>query len=141
MSSKTRHLYEFGPFRLDPAERLLLRDNEPVPLTPKAFEVLVALVEGGGRLVGKDELMSRLWPGSFVEEANLTNSVYALRKALGGESEGRRYVETVPKHGYRFAAEVTSLTDAPQDVLVVEKRTLTETRTGLESVSGRLTIT
>ena len=126
MSTETRHFYEFGPFRLDPAERLLLRDGEPVRLKPKDFEMLVVLVERSGRLVEKDELMRRLWPDSFVAEANLTNSVYTLRKALGG---GQEYIETVPKHGYRFVAEVRSLPDARGEVLVVEKHTLTRTVT------------
>ena len=125
MSSKTRPSYEFGPFLLDPAERLLLRNGETVPLTPKAFEVLVLLIEEGGRLVGKEELMNRLWPDSFVQEANLTNSVYAIRKALGGGQGEETYVENVPKHGYRFVAEVRVVPEALQEVLVVEKHTLT----------------
>lgn len=83
MSTHPQHLYEFGPFRLDTAEKLLLRDGEPVPLTPKAFETLLALVERSGHLVKKDELMKVVWADAFVEESNLTNNVYALRKMLG----------------------------------------------------------
>src|SRR4029450_10748525 len=106
MSTDSRHLYEFGPFRLDTAEQLLLRDGKPVPLTPKAFEMLVALVERSGHLVEKEELMKVVWADAFVEESNLTNNVYALRKMLGQGENGRSYIETVPKRGYRFTAAV-----------------------------------
>ena len=118
----SQHLYEFGPYRLDTAERLLLREGEPVPLTPKAFETLVALVERSGHLVGKDELMKVVWSDAYVEESNLTNNVYALRKMLGQGENGRSYIETIPKRGYRFTAPVKEL---PGEMLVVEKRTLT----------------
>ena len=118
----SQHIYEFGPFRLDTAEKLLLRDGEPVPLTPKAFETLVALVERSGHLVEKGELMKVVWSDAFVEESNLTNNVYALRKMLGQGENGRSYIETVPKRGYRFTAPVKAL--AP-DTVVVEKRTIT----------------
>lgn len=77
MSKQAKQLYEFGPFSVDSAERVLLRDGRPVPLTPKAFDLLVALVENSGHLLGKDELMQRLWPGTFVEEANLSNNIDA----------------------------------------------------------------
>lgn len=107
-------MYEFGPFRLDPAERLLLREGRSVRLTPKAFAVLVMLVERGGRLVGRDELMEALWPGVFVEDGNVDNCVHLLRKAMG---DGQSYIETVPKHGYRFVADVRALADegGPED--------------------------
>ena len=98
--------YEFGPFRIDLGERLLRRGGNVVPLTPKAVETLVALVERRGRLVSKDELMGRLWPGTFVEEANLTNQVSLLRKALGDNAAEPAYIETVPRRGYRFIADV-----------------------------------
>ena len=120
MSKKQPHLYEFGPFRLDTAEQLLLRDGQAVALTPKAFETLVILIERRGHLVEKDELMEALWPETVVEEANLTNNVWALRKTLGEGQRGNRYIETVPKRGYRFVASVTELSEA-QDVLVIEK--------------------
>ena len=122
MSTRAQHLYEFGPYRLDTAEQLLLRDGEPVPLTPKAFETLLALVERGGHLVEKDELMKVVWSDAFVEESNLTNNVYALRKLLGPGENGRSYIETVPKRGYRFTAAVRELS---AEALVIEKRTLT----------------
>jgi TolB-like protein/DNA-binding winged helix-turn-helix (wHTH) protein/Tfp pilus assembly protein PilF len=122
MSTRRQHLYEFGPYRLDTAEQLLMRDGEPVPLTPKAFETLVALVERNGHLVEKDELMKLVWSDAFVEDSNLTNNVYALRKMLGEVENGRSYIETVPKRGYRFTAPVKELS---AEALVVEKRTLT----------------
>lgn len=122
MSTHPQHLYEFGPYRLDTAERLLSRNGEPVPLTPKAFEMLVALVQRSGHLVEKDELMKVVWSDAFVEESNVTNNVYALRKMLGHGENGESYIETVPKRGYRFTARVKEL--APE-TLVVEKRTFT----------------
>ena len=122
MSTHSQHLYEFGPYRLDTAERLLLRDGIPVPLTPKAFETLVALVQRSGHLVQKDELMKVVWSDAFVEESNLTNNVYALRKMLGQGENGQSYIETVPKRGYRFTGRVKELSP---ETLVVEKRTIT----------------
>ncbi len=136
MSRQARHLYQFGTFRLDTAERQLLRDGEPVPLTPKAFETLVLLVERSGHLVEKEELMKTLWPDSFVEEANLTNNVWTLRKILGGDQYGQRYIETVPKRGYRFIASVRELPDASEE-LVIEKHTLTRIVTEEQEAGGR----
>ncbi len=98
---------QFGDFTLDVTERLLLRDGRPVPLTPKAFDVLAALAARPGRLVTKDELLKEVWPDSFVEESNLAYHVFALRRALGESAEGQKYVETVPKRGYRFVAQVS----------------------------------
>ncbi|MDQ3686093.1 MAG: alpha/beta fold hydrolase, partial [Acidobacteriota bacterium] len=113
MSSKpAKRLYEFGSFIVDAAEGLLLRDGQPIPLTPKAFETLIALVENSGHVLGKDELMRRVWPDSFVEENNLSQNISILRKALGdGVAGGQKYIETVPKRGYRFVAGVTELRD------------------------------
>src|SRR5215469_13396441 len=106
MSKRGGHLYEFGQFRIDVAERLLLREGEAVPLTPKAFETLLLLVESSGHTVEKDELMRRLWPDTFVEEANLTNNISLLRKALDESPDGHPYIETVPRRGYRFDGAV-----------------------------------
>jgi len=102
-------VYAFGPFRLDPAERRLLRGDEPVPLPPKLLDTLVALVEADGRLVAKEALMQRLWPDTVVEEVNLARNVSLLRKALGELDDGRGYIETVPKSGYRFIEPVTKV--------------------------------
>lgn len=87
MPQQIKHFYEFGRFRLDVTKRVLLRGDdgggEVVPLTQKAVEVLLALVEQGGRIVAKEELIQRVWPASFVEESNLTQDIYTLRKVLG----------------------------------------------------------
>lgn len=98
--------YEFDSFCLIPSERQLLRDDKPVPLTPKAFELLLLLVEESGHLIKKEELIEKLWPNSFVEEANLTHHIWTLRKALGKKEDGQQYIETVSRRGYRFAADV-----------------------------------
>ena len=107
MAAQRKHIYEFGPFRLIPSERQLLRDNHPVSLAGKSFDLLVALVENSGRLVEKEELIRRIWPDSFVEEANLSVNMTALRRALGEGPDDHRFIETVPRHGYRFIADVT----------------------------------
>ena len=104
---ENRSRYQFGEFVIDLHEGGLWRQDEPVPLTPKAFNVLAALVEQPGRLVSKDELLQKVWPGTFVEESNLAYNVFALRKALGDTAGSSRYIETVPKRGYRFTAPVT----------------------------------
>jgi Tol biopolymer transport system component/DNA-binding winged helix-turn-helix (wHTH) protein len=102
MRCQINHLYRFGPFLLDTYERLLMRDGKVVPLSPKVFETLLVLVENSGRILGKDELMQTLWPDTYVEESNLTQNISQIRKALGdGE-----WIETIPKRGYRFAAQV-----------------------------------
>src|SRR5216684_741731 len=113
MSNAVSYLYEFGPFRLDPTERLLLCDGRPVPLTPKAFDVLMVLVQRSGHLVEKRELIEAVWPSSFVEEGNLSVMVHALRKAFGSDHRDHTYIETVSKRGYRFAAEVKLIEYTP----------------------------
>ena len=106
MTSRVRHLHEFGPYRLDVAERRLLRDGEPVELTAKVFDLLVLMVENPGKLLEKAYLLEALWPDSFVEEVNLSVNVSALRKALGEDTSDPQYIETVPKRGYRFIGSV-----------------------------------
>ena len=98
---------QFGPFSIDVRERVLTRDGEIVPLTPKAFDLLVALAAQPGRLLSKDELLQTVWPGTFVEESNLSYNVFALRKALGDTAENGQYIQTVPRRGYRFIGVVT----------------------------------
>src|ERR1051325_187332 len=116
MNTAAKQFFEFGAFRLDARERLLLNQGETVSLTPKAFDMLVTLVENSGHLVEKGELMRKLWPDSFVEEGSLAQNVSLLRKALG-ENESRKFIETVPRRGYRFVANVVVTTarvaDAP----------------------------
>ena len=107
MNKLTCPAFEFGPFRLDLFERILLCDGKPVPLAPKVFETLVVLVEKRGHIIEKDELLKRLWPDTFVEENNLAQNIFQLRKALENMSNGSRFIETIPRRGYRFTAEVT----------------------------------
>jgi Tol biopolymer transport system component/DNA-binding winged helix-turn-helix (wHTH) protein len=107
--------YRFGPFELEVSRRRLLRDDEPVALPPKAFDLLLLLVEDRHRLVDKQELMNRLWPDTVVEEANLTQQVFMLRKILGEQANGRPFIDTVPRRGYMFAAEVEEVGDAGAD--------------------------
>ena len=96
--------FQFGDFLLIPRERLLLRDSEPVPLTGKPFDLLLALLRRSGQLVSKDELLQEVWSGRFVEEGNLSVNISAVRKALG--SGGTPFIQTVSKRGYRFVAEL-----------------------------------
>src|SRR6185369_6039196 len=101
--------YAFDPFLVDAKKCVLLRDGKLVPLTPKAFEILLALVRHPGRVVKKEELFQLVWPDAFVEENNLPRNVSALRKALGEEPTEHKYVVTVPGQGYRFVASVREL--------------------------------
>ena len=103
---KERVLYEFDVFRVDPVRRLLLRAEEPVAITPKAFSILLALLEHPGEVVEKAELIERVWPGVFVTEANLTQNIFSLRKCLGERANDNRYIVTVPGQGYSFAGEL-----------------------------------
>src|SRR5271163_4680276 len=123
MANETKHFYEFGPFRVDPDKRLLLRENQPVPLQPKAFETLLVLVRNSENVVLKDDLMNSVWPGTFVEESNLAQNIFVLRKALGGASGENRYILTVPGRGYRFTEKVRSVPQ--QEDLVVQSHSIT----------------
>jgi serine/threonine protein kinase/Tol biopolymer transport system component len=106
MNAEIKHFYVFGPFRIDPEQRVLLCDGSPVPLGPKVFETLFLLVQNAGHLVDKDDLMKRVWPDAFVEEGNLSKHIFVLRKTLGQWDDGLEYIDTVPKRGYRFVAPV-----------------------------------
>jgi len=97
-------VYEFGPFRLDTGEQQLSRDGQAVALFPKAYETLLVLLEHGGQTVSKQQLLDRVWPETFVGEATLAQNIFTLRKALGNDTEGRQYIETIPRRGYRFVA-------------------------------------
>src|SRR5262245_29441623 len=118
MSQQTQRFYEFGPFRLIPDEYLLLRAGQRVSLPPKAFETLLALVESHARILEKGELLKRVWPDTFVEEVSLSKNIWALRKALGDEEGGQSYIETLPRRGYRFLAEVRESPSASDDHLI-----------------------
>lgn len=104
---ETKPFYDFGNFRLDTNERVLLSDGKPVSITPKAFRLLQILVENHGRIVDKETLMSDIWPDSFVEEGNLAVSAGMVRKALGDDAAEPSFIETIPRRGYRFIAEVS----------------------------------
>src|SRR3989441_7651114 len=103
---KEKRLYQFGSYRLDAVERVLLRDGQPVTLPPKDLETLLVLVERAGHIVEKEELLEKVWPGVFVEEGNLARHIFNLRQVLGDSPDGRKYIETIPKRGYRFVAAV-----------------------------------
>lgn len=112
--SKARR-YSFNNFTLDLEKRVLLRDGDPVPLTPKAFDTLALLVRRSGHVVGKDELLEEIWADAFVEESTIAQNVFTLRRALGQQHTDRQFIETVPKHGYRFIADVKAVETAPKD--------------------------
>src|SRR5215207_6715562 len=122
MEQTSDRVYEFGPFRLHPLRRVLLRDGCPVALTARVFDPLLVFVERRGRVVAKEELMAALWPDTAVEENNLTQHVSMLRKALGERAGGRRYVVTVPGRGYSFVEPVREVAFGEQE-LVFEERT------------------
>jgi DNA-binding winged helix-turn-helix (wHTH) protein/TolB-like protein len=113
-------IFEFGDFVLTPKERLLLCGGQPVPLTAKAFDVLVVLVRRSGHLVTKDELMEEVWPDTFVQETNLTVNISALRKALERGRNGNGVIQTVPGRGYRFVAPVVACAAGPRTTLCIE---------------------
>lgn len=121
MASGPRVLYEFGPFRVDPANHRLLREKQPIAITPKAFEALLILLRRSPHVVSKDELMKELWPDTFVEEANLSQNIFLLRKALGDTPEGSRYIATLPKLGYRFAARVSTVEQNGGDLVIASR--------------------
>jgi len=118
MSRQAKHLLEFGPFQMDLEERVLMRDQETVPLSPKAFETLLVLVQHSERVVLKDDLMKTLWPDTFVEESNLSQHIFQLRKALGEKAHNPQYIITVPGRGYRFAQKVVEFPDANGELVV-----------------------
>jgi Tol biopolymer transport system component/DNA-binding winged helix-turn-helix (wHTH) protein len=118
MSIQPKHSYEFGPFRLDVSERVLLREGRPVALTPKAIETLLVLVRNSGHIVDKDDLMKEVWPDVFVEEASLARNVSVLRKILRKNASKNQYIETIPKRGYRFTADVKEGWDNTGDLVV-----------------------
>jgi TolB-like protein/DNA-binding winged helix-turn-helix (wHTH) protein/Flp pilus assembly protein TadD len=120
MSLQTKAVFEFGPFRLDPAERLLYRGHALVRLPPKAFDALVVLVEKRGHLLEKEVLLREVWPDTFVEESNLTQHISMLRKALQEGEGGSRYIETVPTRGYRFVAEVREFACASEPGILTD---------------------
>jgi TolB-like protein/Tfp pilus assembly protein PilF len=121
MKQPEKHLYEFGPFRIEQGERLLRRGTEVIPLAPKAIETLLVLASSGGRVVEKEELIQRVWPDTFVEEGGLARNISLLRRVLGDGTAGHQYIETIPRRGYRFVAPVSEASheQAPAGSLAV----------------------
>ena len=109
---KTKHIYEFGAYHLDPDEKVLRREGQAVALPPKDLEMLLVLVEQAGHIVTKEELLQKVWPGVFIEEGNLARHVFNLRQVLGEAPDGRKYIETVPKRGYRFVGLIQEQDEA-----------------------------
>jgi DNA-binding winged helix-turn-helix (wHTH) protein/TolB-like protein/Flp pilus assembly protein TadD len=124
MSKQIKQFYEFGPFRIDPLQRVLFREGKPVLLPPKIFETLLALVERSGQIVEKDKLLEEVWPETVVEENNLTQYISALRKTLGDGRHQQRYIETIPRRGYRFAADVQEVWDEATDLTIGDHTTI-----------------
>jgi DNA-binding winged helix-turn-helix (wHTH) protein len=133
MNSENNHFYRFNSFCLDVAERQLLKNGVPVSVTPRAFDVLAVLVKRAGHLVEKDELLKLVWTDSFVEEINVARVVHTLRKVLGEDENGNKFIETVAKKGYRFVAKTTKETNGkeantPQVVPLFESESLNPER-------------
>lgn len=123
MENSTSHQFRFSTFELDRTKRLLSRNGQPVTLNPKAFDLLLALVEARGEVLTKDELLEKVWPDQIIEEGNLKVHVSALRKALGQRGHEHRFIVTVPGRGYSFVAD---LEDASNDEIVVERRSYSQ---------------
>jgi serine/threonine protein kinase/DNA-binding winged helix-turn-helix (wHTH) protein/pimeloyl-ACP methyl ester carboxylesterase len=115
MPKQVKYVYEFGPFRLDPAERLLMRGDQALSLTPKALDTLIVLTENSRHIVTKEELMNRVWPDIYVEETNLAQHISMLRKTLGEREDAGQYIETIPKRGYRFVVQVRKIKLMPTE--------------------------
>ncbi len=132
MKGQAKRFYAFGAFRIDVAERALFGEKGFVPLTPKVFDTLLFLVENGGHVLSKEELIGKVWPDSFVEENNLAQNISTLRKALGAGAGGAKYIETVPKRGYRFVADVRETWEGGADLRVRER---TRARFAIEGIA------
>ena len=145
MSRQAKDFYEFGEFTIDSVERVLLREGEPVPLTSKVFDLLLLLVENNGHVVEKEKLMKEIWPDTFVEEGNLTQNISLLRKVLSDERH--RYIQTIPRRGYRFVGHVHEVSDESELIIeehsvarvVVEEQRTNVPATGLPASGGALT--
>src|SRR5260370_2218204 len=139
MDRQAKHLLEFGPFRMDLDERVLMRDQETITLSPKAFETLLVLVQHSERVVLKDDLMKTLWPDTFVEGSNLSQHIFQLRKALGEKAHDPQYIVTVPGRGYRFAQKVVEFLHANDELVVpsssIQTVTVEETESGQSSAA------
>jgi pimeloyl-ACP methyl ester carboxylesterase/DNA-binding winged helix-turn-helix (wHTH) protein len=140
MSGQTKQAYVFGRFRIDTGKRLLFEGNELVTLTPKAFDTLLALVENRGTVLSKEELMRLVWAEQFVEENNLAQNIHSIRKSLGEGSEGVKYIETIPRRGYRFVADVEVLTEAQPEPPVARPTVTGKPKTQYATSTGGVNI-
>src|SRR5215469_15501698 len=136
LDESRRELYEFGVFRVDADNEVLLRDGQPVTLTPKAFQILLVLVRRSGEIATKDEIMKSVWPDTFVEETNLTRNIFSIRRALGEGAENQ-YILTVSGKGYRLAEKVVPVLPAELSV-VSAVRTTVEVEVQEERTKQRL---
>ena len=132
MPHHNSHYYEFGPYRLDVGQGVLMRTGEAVSLTPKATEILTMLVVNAGQLVAKDELLKQVWPDTFVEESNLTQNIFLLRRVLGDERPAPRYIETVVRRGYRFVGNVRVINGSDPADASRDSRSLNDPRAPVE---------
>lgn len=123
LDESRRELYEFGPFRVDADKEVLFRDGQPMPLTPKAFQILLVLVRRGGEVASKDEIMKTVWPDTFVEETNLTRNIFSIRRALGEGSENQ-YILTVSGKGYRLAERAVPVLPSELNVVSAVRSTI-----------------
>jgi DNA-binding winged helix-turn-helix (wHTH) protein len=119
ITNGVRHFYEFGPFRLDPNKHRLFRGEEVVPLSPKAIETLILLVQNQGKLLQREALMHALWPDTVVEDANLTVAVSQLRRVINQNGDKGEFIQTIPRLGYRFVADVTTVEGRPNQLSAV----------------------
>ncbi|HEU0184581.1 MAG TPA: alpha/beta fold hydrolase, partial [Blastocatellia bacterium] len=140
MSGQTKQAYVFGRFRIDTGKRLLFEGNELVALTPKAFDTLLALVENSGTVLSKEELMRLVWAEQFVEENNLAQNIHSIRKSLGEGGEGVKYIETIPRRGYRFVADVEVLTEAQPEPPVARPTAAGKPKTQYATSTGGVNI-
>jgi pimeloyl-ACP methyl ester carboxylesterase/DNA-binding winged helix-turn-helix (wHTH) protein len=140
MSGQTIQAYVFGRFRIDAIKRLLFEGDELVTLTPKAFDTLLALVENSGTVLSKEELMRMVWAEQFVEENNLAQNIHSIRKSLGEGSEGVKYIETIPKRGYRFIANVEAVTEPQQAPAVARPPVTNKPKTQYATSTGGVNI-
>lgn len=134
---RTTLSYEFEPFRLDTEQHLLFHNNQPVSLAPKVFETLLLLVQRAGDVVEKNLIMSELWPDRYVEEANLTQNIFTLRKVLGESESKDQYIETVPKRGYRFVAPVKEIREEIDEATAKETREVRATTAHSQASDGQ----
>lgn len=133
-TQRLKELYEFGPFRVDAEKETLLRSGDPVPLTPKTFQILLVLVRHSQEIVTKDDLLKAVWPDTFVEEANLSRNIFMLRKALGESPQDHKYILTVPGRGYRLAENVRLVPDQEFSLVAAHRQKVEVQVTGKRSL-------